>query len=59
LIYQLGSIYYYSGLGSSLGLVIMGRVVTGIGGAGASALVSLIILGIVAVGANFTILTVR
>ena len=50
---------YYSGLGSSLGLIILGRVVTGIGGAGTNALVSLIILGMVAVGTNFTMLTAR
>jgi MFS family permease len=34
-----------SGIGPSLGVVILGRVITGIGGAGANALVSLIILG--------------
>jgi MFS family permease len=34
-----------SGIGPSLSIVILGRVITGIGGAGANALVSLIILG--------------
>jgi hypothetical protein len=45
---------YHSGLGSSLGMVIFGRVVTGVGGAGTSALVSLIILGIISGGRRFT-----
>jgi hypothetical protein len=35
----------FSGLANSLSLVVFGRVVAGIGGAGANALVSLIILG--------------
>jgi hypothetical protein len=34
-----------SGIANSLSLVVFGRVVAGIGGAGANALVSLIILG--------------
>jgi hypothetical protein len=35
----------FSGIANSLALVVFGRVVAGIGGAGANALVSLIILG--------------
>lgn len=37
-----------SGIGSSFGIVILGRVIAGVGGAGASAVVSLIILSMCA-----------
>jgi len=47
-----------SGIGSSFGIVILGRVIAGVGGAGASAVVSLIILSMCATDFSlFTLLT--